>query len=131
MSKTQVLFCFIVMLGAMTAPGCKKKGPPDGNYCAKVQFNHPETKRPSTLTIIAEVKDNKAVDFSFPEGYPDTCAIKPTFIPEDGKFTAVSARGIIYKVEMIGDAEKCLKAQNMLQCKGLSKDGNRCKRFTD
>lgn len=114
----------------ISSTGCKK-GPPDGNYCAKVQFTHPETKRNVTLTIIAEVKNNEAIEFSFPEGHHDVSPLKPAQIPQDGKFSAVSTNGTVYKVQMLGGAEKCLKAQNMVQCKGLSKDGKRCKRFTD
>jgi hypothetical protein len=119
---------FIIILLSMIA--CKK-GPPDGNYCAKVQFLHHERNKFSTLNLIAEVKNNQLIGLSFPEGHTDTSSIKPVNIPQDGKFTAVSVKGTVYKVQMIGGADKCVKAHNMVQCKGLSKDGVRCKRFTD
>ncbi len=115
---------------SIVIPGCKK-GPPDGSYCAKVQFVQPETKKNASLTIIADVKDNQVMEFSFPEGHFDVSPLKRVKIPQNGKFTAVSTKGTVYTVVMQGGAEKCLKAQNMVQCKGLSKDGKRCKRFTD
>ena len=122
----QWIFLFAVML---IIPGCKRK-PPDGNYCAKVYYQHPQAKKQAFYTLIAEVKDNKLIDISFPEEHYDQSEIKATEIPLDGKLTVVSLSGNIYKVEMQGPAEKCMNAVNMLQCKGKSKDGSRCKRFT-
>lgn len=122
----QWIFLFVVIL---VIPGCKRR-PPDGNYCAKVIFQNPEVNKQLTYTLIVEVKDNKLIDISFPEEHYDQSEIKATEMPEDGKLTVVSQAGNIYKVEMQGPAEKCLKAVNMLQCKGKSKDGNRCKRLT-
>lgn len=124
------MWLLIILPLFLITSGCKK-GPPDGNYCAKVQFVQPGTKKNASLTIIAEVKDNQVTQFSFPDGHFDVSPLKPVKIPQDGKFTAVSTQGTVYKVTMQGGAEKCLKAQNMVQCKGLSKDGNRCGRFTD
>lgn len=114
----------------MVVIGCKK-GPPDGNYCAKVQFLNPTSNRNSTLTIIAEVKNNQVTEFSFPDGHHDISPLKPVKIPQDGKFIVASTKGTIYNVQMQGGAEKCMKAKNMVQCKGHSKDGKRCQRFTD
>ena len=131
--KYQRLFAngwVILLLGVLTLGSCKKQ-PPDGIYCAKVQYNNSETGRLSYLMLIAEIKDNTLIDISFPEGHTDQSQLKPIKIPENGEFTAVSAAGQVYKVQMEGPAEKCLKAKNMLQCKGLSKDGQRCKRYTD
>jgi hypothetical protein len=122
----QWIFLFMVIF---TIPSCKKS-PPDGNYCAKVIFQNPDVKKQSTYTLIVEVKDNKLIDISFPEEHYDQSQIKPTEIPSDGKVTVVSQSGSVYRVEMKGPAEKCMNAVNMVQCKGLSKDGKRCKRFT-
>ena len=124
------MWLLIILPLMMITSGCKK-GPPDGNYCAKVQFVQPDTKKNASLTIIAEVKDNQVKEFSFPDGHFDVSPLKPVKIPQDGKFTVVSTKGTVYKVTMQGGAEKCLKAQNLVQCKGSSKDGKRCKRFTD
>lgn len=107
-----------------------KKTPPDGNYCAKVIFSNSAIKKQSYYTLIVEVKDNKLTDISFPEEHFDQSEIKPVEIPKDGKVTVVSNSGNVYKVEMKGPAEDCLNAVNMVQCKGKSKGGNRCKRFT-
>jgi len=122
----QSIFLVLVIL---SVPGCKKK-PPDGNYCAKVMYQNPAVNKQSSYTLIVEVKDNKLMDISFPEEHYDQSEIKATEIPTDGKVTVVSKSGNVYKVEMKGPAEECLNAVNMLQCKGLSKDGKRCKRFT-
>lgn len=107
-----------------------KKGPPDGNYCAKVQYKSKATGNMATYTIITEVKENKLTDISFPEEHYDSSDVIPVNIPADGKFSAVTQSGQVYKIAMQGPAEKCLKALNMVQCKGLSKDGKRCKRYT-
>ena len=122
----QWIFLVLVILSVL---GCKKK-PPDGNYCAKVMYQNPAVNKQSSYTLIVEVKDNKLMDISFPEEHYDQSEIKATEIPTDGKVTVVSKSGNVYKVEMKGPAEECLNAVNMLQCKGKSKDGNRCKRFT-
>jgi len=122
----QWIFLVLVIL---SVPGCKKK-PPDGNYCAKVMYQNPAVNKQSFYTLIVEVKDNKLMDISFPEEHYDQSEIKETEIPTDGKVTVVSQSGNVYKVEMKGPAEECVNAVNMLQCKGKSKDGNRCKRFT-
>ena len=122
----QWIFLFLAILAI---PACKKK-PPDGNYCAKVMYQNPAVNKQSSYTLIVEVKDNKLMDISFPEEHYDQSEIKATEIPTDGKVTVVSKSGNVYKVEMKGPAEECLNAVNMLQCKGLSKDGRRCKRFT-
>ena len=113
----------------LTFTACRK-GPPDGSYCAKVQFLDKNTSKMATYTIITEVKDNKLTEISFPEEHYDRTAVKPVKIPSDGKFSAVTQSGEIYKITMQGPAEKCLKAVNMARCKGLSKDGKRCKRYT-
>lgn len=117
----------LIFLLAMSA--CKKT-PPDGNYCAKVIYQNPAVNKQSSYTLIVGVKDNKLIDISFPGEHYDQSEIKAVEIPADGKVTVVSQAGNVYKVEMKGPAEECLKATNMLQCKGLSKDGKRCKRFT-
>ena len=122
----QWIFFFTLILTSLSC----KKGPPDGNYCAKVLYQHPEHKGQSSYTLIVEVKDNQLIDISFPEEHYDHSAIKAVKIPIDGKVTVVSQSGSVYKVEMKGPAEECLKAINMLQCKGTSKEGKRCKRFT-
>jgi len=122
----QWIFLVLVILSVL---GCKKK-PPDGNYCAKVMYQNPAVNKQSFYTLIVEVKDNKLFDISFPEEHYDQSEIKATEIPTDGKVTVVSKSGNVYKVEMKGPAEECVNAVNMLQCKGKSKDGNRCKRFT-
>jgi len=125
--KMERYIFFIAIILLITS--CKKT-PPDGNYCAKVIYTYSDSKKPSFYTLIVEVKDNKLIDISFPEEHFDLSDIKPVEIPEDGKVTAVSQSGSVYKVEMKGPAAECLKAVNMVQCKGKSKDGNRCKRFT-
>ena len=120
------IFFFTLILASL---GCKK-GPPDGNYCAKVIYQNPDAKKQSSYTLIVEVKDNQLISISFPEEHYDQSAIKAIKIPKDGKFTVVSLSGIVYKVEMKGPADECMNAVNMVQCKGKSKDGKRCKRFT-
>jgi hypothetical protein len=122
----QWIFLFLAIL---VIPACKKK-PPDGNYCAKIYYQNQNAKKQSSYTLIVEVKDNKLIDISFPAEHYDQSDIKAAEIPEDGKMTVVSQSGSVYRVEMKGPAEECLKAVNMLQCKGKSKDGSRCKRFT-
>ncbi len=107
-----------------------KKGPKDGDYCAKVTFQSSNTEKASVYTLVVSVKDNKLVDINFPETHFDKSSIKSTDIPDDGKFVAVSTSGQVYKVEMKGDAEKCLDAVNLLQCQGKSKSGAACKRLT-
>lgn len=121
---TRILVLSFLMI---TLISCKKS-PPDGNYCAKVFYQN--NNKQSSYTVIVEVSKNQLIDISFPEAHYDQSAIKPITIPENGKVTAVSTSGQVYKVEMQGPAEKCMKATNMTQCKGKSKDGNRCKRFT-
>ncbi|MBK8517491.1 MAG: hypothetical protein IPL55_14745 [Saprospiraceae bacterium] len=118
-----------LILVALMVPGCKQK-PPDGNYCAKVLYQNPDTKKQSSYTLIVEVKDNKLTDISFPEEHYDQSEITAVEIPKDGKVTVVSKSGNVYKVEMKGPAEECMKAVNMVQCKGKSKSGSRCKRYT-
>ncbi|HRO07554.1 MAG TPA: hypothetical protein PK047_01720 [Saprospiraceae bacterium] len=125
------LMVITVLLGMMTALGSCKKVPKDGNYCAKVTYQKENSKKTGNFTLIVEVKNNQLVDISFPEGYYDISAIKPVDIPADGKFTAVSASGYVYKLQMIGPAEKCQKAVNMVQCKGTTSSGKRCQRYTD
>lgn len=125
LSAGLMLLVFIVGLTS-----CKHK-PKDGNYCAKVTYQKADSKKTGTFTIIVEIKDNQLIDISFPEGHYDTSAIKPVEIPTDGKFTAVSQAGHIYKVQMQGPAEKCMKATNMVQCKGTTSAGKRCQRYTD
>lgn len=124
MVKFLILFVIIIFI-----PGCKKT-PPDGSYCAKVIYAQTGAKKQSSYTLIVEVKDNKLIDISFPEEHYDQSEIRSTEIPKDGKFTVVSQSGNVYKIEMKGPAEECLNAVNMLQCKGKSKDGQRCKRLT-
>ena len=121
---------YLFLLSIMLIITSCKKTPPDGNYCAKVIYSDSDSKKSASYTVIVEVKDNKLVDISFPEQHYDQSEIKAIEIPNDGKVTVVSQSGSVYKVEMKGPAEKCLNAINMLQCKGLSKDGKRCKRFT-
>lgn len=123
-------FTGMAMLAVVLLFTACKKGPPDGNYCAKVRYQNKNTGKMATYTIITEVKGNKLMDISFPEEHPDKSAVKPVTIPKDGKFTAVTESGEVYMIHMEGPAEKCLKAVNMVQCKGLSKDGKRCKRYT-
>ena len=120
----------LFLLSIMLAITSCKKTPPDGNYCAKVIYADSGSKKSAFYSLIVEVKDNKLIDISFPEEHSDQSEIKAVEIPNDGKVTVVSQSGSVYKVEMKGPAEKCLNAINMLQCKGLSKDGKRCKRFT-
>lgn len=122
----QYLLLFLVIL---VVSGCKKR-PPDGNYCAKIIYQNPAAKKQSSYTLIVEVKENKLIDISFPEEHYDQSDIKAMEIPADGKVTVVSQAGNVYKVEMKGPAEECIKAVNMVQCKGKSKDGTRCKRLT-
>ncbi len=117
-------------LGSLSLTGCKRK-PKDGNYCAKVTYQKADSKKNGTFTIIVEVKNNQLIDISFPDGHYDASVIKPVDIPIDGNFTAVSQAGHIYKIQMEGPAEKCLKASNMLQCKGTTGSGKRCQRYTD
>ncbi len=119
-----------LFIGSATLSGCKRT-PKDGNYCAKVIYQKEDSKKNGTFTIIVEVKNNQLVDISFPEGHYDTSGIKPVDIPVDGKFTAVSQAGYIYMVQMEGPAEKCIKASNMVQCKGTTSSGKRCQRYTD
>jgi hypothetical protein len=121
---------FFIFLIFLTFVACKKT-PPDGDYCAKVYYQNAGSKKQSSYTVIVEVSKNQLIDISFPEAHYDHSDIKPITIPENGKVTAVSKSGQVYKVEMQGPAEKCIKATNMVQCKGKSKNGNRCKRNTD
>jgi hypothetical protein len=120
----------LFLLSIMLAITSCKKTPPDGNYCAKVIYADSDSKKSAFYTLIVEVKENKLVDISFPEEHSDQSEIKAVEIPTDGKVTVVSQSGNVYKVEMKGPAEECLKAVNMVQCKGKSKDGSRCKRLT-
>lgn len=120
----------MLLVWTFALTGCKNK-PKDGNYCAKVVYQKVDSKKTATFTIIVEVKNNQLVDVSFPEGHYDTSEIKPVEIPSDGKFTAVSNAGYVYKVQMQGPAEKCMKATNMVQCKALTSTGKRCQRYTD
>ena len=85
---------------------------------------------PQIQIVRNSVKENTLQDINFPEGHYDNSAIKSVKIPEDGKFTAVSEAGQVYKVEMKGPAEKCIGAINLMQCKGKSKSGSQCKRLT-
>lgn len=121
----------IAIIGLMISLDSCKKVPKDGSYCAKVIYQKENSKKTGSFTLIVEVKNNQLVDMSFPEGYYDTSAIKPVEIPVDGKFTAVSVSGFVYKIQMIGPAEKCQKATNMVQCKGITSTGKRCQRYTD
>lgn len=123
-------FFSIFLITVTTSIQCKKK-PADGYYCAKVEFQNPQNNKKTTYTIVSEVKDNKLIDLSFPEGHFDTTAVKPVEIPFDGVLSAVTAGGMIYSIKMQGGLEKCQKAVNMLQCKGKAKDGSRCKRYTN
>lgn len=123
----EILVILILLAGFNLS--CKKK-PADGYYCAKVEFQNPQNNKKTTYTIVSEVKDNKLVDLSFPEGHFDTTAVKPVEIPLDGVFSAITERGTIYNVKMQGTLDKCQKAINMTQCKGKSRDGSRCKRYT-
>lgn len=127
---TKVKITGLTVLSVVLLFAACKKGPPDGNYCAKVQYQNKGTGKMSTYTIITEIKDNKLVDISFPEEHADKSSVKPVVIPKDGKFTAVTEAGEVYKIQMQGPAEKCIKSTNMIQCKGMSKDGKRCKRYT-
>jgi len=120
----------ILSLNVLILGACKRQ-PPDGSYCAKVQYNNSETDRMSSLMLIAEIKDNTLIDISFPDDHSDHSQLKPTKIPENGEFSVVSVAGQVYKIQMEGPPEKCFNAKNMLQCKGLSKTGQRCKRYTD
>lgn len=123
------LKCILFFTLILTGLSCKK-GPPDGNYCAKVIYQNPDAKKQSSYTLIVEVKDNQLISISFPEEHYDHSAIKAIKIPTEGKLTVVSQSGSVYKVEMKGPADECMKAVNMVQCKAKSKDGKRCKRFT-
>ncbi len=115
---------------SVTLTSCKRK-PKDGHYCAKVAYQKEDSKKQGTFTIIVEIKDNHLTDISFPDGHYDTSQIKPIEIPTDGNFTAVSNAGHIYKIQMQGPAEECMKASNMVQCKGNTAAGKRCQRYTD
>ncbi|KXK36846.1 MAG: hypothetical protein J5I52_01005 [Saprospiraceae bacterium] len=114
----------------LVLPGCKRQ-PPDGHYCAKVTYQKQGSKSQGNFTIIVELKDKKLIDISFPEGHYDHSDIKPVDVPLDGKCTAISKAGYVYKVQMLGPAIECMKSANMVQCKVTTKNGNRCQRFTD
>lgn len=133
MSNLKWLTLFSVLVFII---GCKHK-PPDGTYCAKVSFTHPDAKRQIHEMLLVDVKDNVLTKIHFTEGHFDTSSIQALKIPQDGKMTVVSAIGHVYKVEMKGAPEKCKfkskksEQKHLTQCKGKSKDGKRCQRTTD
>jgi hypothetical protein len=108
-----------------------KNGPTDGMYCAEVKYRHIRTGRNLTQKLLVEVKDRQLTHIVFPEDNADTSALIPQNIPDEGKVTVLSGAGAAYYIKMIGSAEKCSQAVNMVQCKGMKKNGERCQRMTD
>ncbi len=125
LKKINIIIFFLLLLISC------KKGAPDGSYCAEVSFKHQETNEMTKYKLLVEVKDQQLQHISFPNGHYDTSSIPVTLIPDNGKCTLVSSMGQMYQVDMKGNAEKCLNASNLVQCRGRVKDGVRCKRLTD
>jgi hypothetical protein len=108
-----------------------KSGPPDGMYCAEVKYRHIRTGRNLTQKLLVEVNDRQLTKIVFPDDNADTSALIPQNIPDEGKVTVLSRSGDAYYVKMIGTAEKCSQAVNLVQCRGMKKNGERCQRLTD
>jgi hypothetical protein len=117
------LFYFLII-------SCKSK-PADGLYCADVTYKHVRTGKNLTQKLLVDVKDNHITHIAFPEDNADTSAIIPNLIPDNGQMAILTKNGLSYFVKMVGPAEKCRLASNMVQCKGQKKNGERCQRMTD
>jgi hypothetical protein len=75
----------------------------DGVYCAKVEYENPNTGTISTYNLNVEVEDNFLICIQFPNGgYLDTDHFEPAELDEDGICTFKSDEENEYAVTILG-----------------------------
>jgi len=105
----------------------------DGAYCAEVRYYNPNTGTRSNYSLVVEADKGNLIKIQWPDGgHLDTDHFVPAPIGADSIAVIESDKGSSYTVHLIGKEEDChAKFATRVQCKGITKSGNRCKRMTD
>lgn len=106
----------------------------DGKYCAEVEYRNRHSGADSNYSLLVDVKDEKVNCIYWPQGgHLDSDHFNPTAIPDNGISLIKTFEGKEYSVKLIGPESTCDERfkDQLHQCKGITKEGNRCKRLTD
>ena len=105
---------------------------PDGEYCADVTYENPNTGTTSEYVLLVDIEDHKLIEIKFPQGHLDTDHFESPELDENGYTSFESDRGYEYEVNIKGPAENCfVNSRPLLQCRGITRAGRRCKRLTN
>jgi hypothetical protein len=108
--------------------------PLNGSYCADVTYLNPNTGTSSNYSLLVDVRDNRVICLHWPQGgVLDLDHFGPAQIFSDSTSKISSFEGKEYRVKIVGPASDCSDRfeGQLQQCKGRTKQGNRCKRMTD
>ena len=110
-----------------------KGGYLDNTYCATVRYHNPNTSTQSSYTLIVKVENDEIVEIDWPNGGKlDEENFSDAILDEVGHSSFTSDKGYEYEVQIIGESDGCFNDVPMAkQCKGITKNGNRCKHMTD
>jgi hypothetical protein len=122
---------FLIIAIFQNSIGCKNSTY-DGKYCAIVHYYNPNTGTQSDYNLIITAEDNQLERIDFPQGYLDESQFKPATLSNSGNARITTWKGYVYTVDIIGPENGCFdNVPKAVQCKGITKKGNRCKKLTD
>lgn len=122
---TLFTMCFFVT-------ACKDSSNYNGRYCADVEYYNPNTGKSSEYTLTLSVENNQLVKLDFPQGYLADEDLPTTIFSSDGHTSFTLDKGYKYSIHIIGPESNCFDNQvKPIQCKGITKKGERCKKLTD
>jgi hypothetical protein len=108
--------------------------PLNGSYCAAVAYSNPNTGTNSSYSLLVDVRDNQVICLHWPQGgVLDLDHFSPAQIFPDSTSKINSFEGKEYRVKIVGPVSDCSDRfeGQLQQCKGTTKQGNRCKRMTE
>ena len=100
----------------------------NGVHCANVYVNNPRTNH---YTVEVVLQNDYLTEIRFPDGHLDQSHFAPSAVDASGKCSFISDKEMSYQIELLFSMDQCEKMEAQeVQCSGITKSGNRCKRHT-
>jgi hypothetical protein len=104
----------------------------NGVYCADVHYYNPNTGTDSEYVLTVEVENNELQKVNFPNGWMDEDEFGNINVNKKGACSYTLDKGQRYDIQITKKGKDCFNSvPRAIQCNGITKKGNRCKRMTD
>jgi len=105
----------------------------DDTYCAELEYHNPNTGTKSSYILTVKVESNEIVEIHWPNGGKlDENHFSGANLDEEGHASFTNDKGYEYDVQIVGLSAGCFNNVPMVkQCKGITKNGKRCRHMTD